>query len=165
MTALIEIFRKFIFLPCILLISLYSKANSYCSVPYGYPTHGLDHRAVSELVHDVPANAIWECGLMNNLRKFESGHTEEPHYKNAFILLDKKDFSFVSLKKVDGYTIFGGTDSDGQTYYIAMEPDVTRLKMLIDLATIVKISELKDFIFEDGSRHYLPIVKKVVYIH
>lgn len=148
-----------------LLISNYTYADNYCRVPYGYPTHGFGYDEVVGLVTDAPKNAIWECGLMNNLRKFESGHTEEPHYKNAFIILDKKDFSFVSLKSVDGYTIFGGTDSDDHTYYVAMESDVTRLKMLIDVATVVGITGFKDFIFEDGSRHYLPIVKKVVYIY
>lgn len=97
----IEKSKSLIFL-LILIFSRFSHADNYCGVPYGYPTRGLDYDIVIELVPSVRPNSIWKCGLMSSLRKFEVGRTGELHYANAFILLDKEDFSFVSLKKSMG---------------------------------------------------------------
>lgn len=144
--------------------SFKAAALSYCNVPSDYPTYGYDYDEVVELFPDVAPYAIWECGLINNIEKLESGNTEELHYKNAVILLDKKDYGFISLYAVDGYSIFGMTDKYNKTHYVAMAGDVRKYRQLIHVAMLVAIVDFKDFTFRLGERLYLPVIKQVAYL-
>lgn len=150
---------RLLFLLMLILPSI-SKANNYCNVPHGSPTHGMSFEEIKNLAKNLNFNVTWECGLLKNLYKLADGHTDEPHYKNAVVLLDGDDFGFVSQGQVGGLTVYAKTDRYDVHHYVALQGLYPRMRLLTKDAIGVTVERFENILLPNGDVAYIPILAR-----